>query len=105
MQLLAELSPIEIDVTRSCFSHDTFDGIRPPPILEHPCSLTTECGLRLMHEDNLLCLRKKRFVATTHSDHGLRVYPNFAAEMDITALNQLWASGLIGVNPKSETES
>ena len=38
MQLLAELSPIEIDVPRSCFSCDTFDGIRPPPILEHPCS-------------------------------------------------------------------
>ena len=100
MQLLAELSPIEIDVMRSCFSCDTLDGIRPPPILEHPCSLTTECGLRLMHEDNLLCLRKKRFVATTHSDHGLRVYPNFTAEMDITVLNQLWASDLIGVNPQ-----
>ena len=105
MHLLAELSPIEIDVPRSCFSRDTFDGICPPPISELSCSLTTECGLRLMHVDNLLCLRKKRFVATTHSDHGLRVYPNFAAEMDITALNQLWASGMIGVNPKSETES
>ena len=44
--------------------------------------------LRLMREDNLLCLRKKRFVATTGSDHGLPVYPNLAAEMDITALTR-----------------
>ena len=45
--------------------------------------------LRLMREDNLLCLRKKRFVATTNSDHRLPVYPNLAAEMDITASAQL----------------
>src|ERR1019366_524710 len=34
---------------------------------------------RLMREDNLLCLRKRKFVATTDSAHGLRVYPNLAA--------------------------
>jgi len=50
--------------------------------------------LRLMRQDNLLCLRKKRFVATTDSDHGLPVYPNLAAEMDITAPDQLWVSDL-----------
>ena len=50
--------------------------------------------LRLMREDNLLCLRKKRFVATTNSDHRLPVYPNLAAEMDITAPDQLWVSDL-----------
>jgi len=53
-----------------------------------------KCVLRLMREDNLLCLRKKRFVATTNSDHGLPVYPNLAAEMDITAPDQLWVSDL-----------
>ena len=50
--------------------------------------------LHLMREDNLLCLRKKRFVATTDSDHGLRVYPNLAADMDVTAPDQLWVSDL-----------
>ena len=105
MPLLAELSPIEIDVPRSCFSRDTFAGICPPPISELSFFLTTECGLRLMHEDNLLCLRKKRFLATTNSDHSLPVYPNFAAEVDITAPDLLWASDLTGVHPKSETVS
>ena len=26
---------------------------------------------RLMREDNLLCLRRRKFVVTTNSDHGL----------------------------------
>ena len=50
--------------------------------------------LRLMREDNLLCRRKKRSVATTNSDHRLPVYPNLAAEMDVTAPDQLWVSDL-----------
>ena len=53
-----------------------------------------KCVLRLMREDNLLCLRKKRFVVTTNSDHGLHVYANLAAEMDVTAPDQLWVSDL-----------
>lgn len=47
-----------------------------------------------MREDNLLCLRKKRLIATTNSDHRLPMYPNLAAEVDITAPDQLWASDL-----------
>ena len=31
---------------------------------------------RLMREDNLLCLRRKKFIRTTDSEHGLAVYPN-----------------------------
>ena len=50
--------------------------------------------LRLMREENLLRRPKKRFVATTNSDHRLPVYPNLAAEMDVTAPNQLWVSDL-----------
>jgi putative transposase len=47
-----------------------------------------------MRADNLLCLRKKRFIATTNSDHRLPVYPNLAAEMDITVPDQLWVSDM-----------
>jgi putative transposase len=50
--------------------------------------------LRLMREENLLRRPKKRFVATTNSDHRLPIYPNLAAEMDVTAPDQLWVSDL-----------
>jgi len=31
---------------------------------------------RLMKEDNLLAVRRRKFVVTTDSDHGFEVYPN-----------------------------
>ena len=46
--------------------------------------------LRLMREDNLLCLRKRRFVHTTNSDHRLPIYPNLAPELRVTKCDQLW---------------
>jgi transposase InsO family protein len=49
---------------------------------------------RLMRQDNLLCLRKRRFVATTDSDHALPVYRNLARAMVLTGTNQLWLADL-----------
>jgi len=51
--------------------------------------------LRLMHEDNLLCLRKRRFVpATTNSDHSLPVYRNLARKLLLSSVNQLWVADI-----------
>jgi putative transposase len=49
---------------------------------------------RRMREDNLLCLRKRKFVVTTDSDHSLQVYPNLARQMTLTGLDQLWVADL-----------
>ena len=49
---------------------------------------------RLMREDNLLCLRKRKFVVTTDSVHGLPVYPNRARAMVLTGLDQLWVADI-----------
>ena len=49
---------------------------------------------RRMREDNLLCLRKRKFVVTTDSDHGLRVYPNLARQMTLTGIDQLWRADI-----------
>ena len=49
---------------------------------------------RLMREDNLLCVTKRKFVVTTDSAHGLKVYPNLAASMTITGVNQLWVADI-----------
>jgi transposase InsO family protein len=50
--------------------------------------------LRIMREDNLLCLRRRSFVRTTNSNHGLRVYPNLAKDLKLTGLNQLWVADI-----------
>ena len=49
---------------------------------------------QLMREDNLLCLRRRKFLVTTDSNHSLPVYPNLAHEMTLTGLNQLWVADL-----------
>lgn len=50
--------------------------------------------LRLMRQDNLLCLRKKMFVATTDSEHPWRIYPNLARDLVVDGVNQLWVSDI-----------
>jgi putative transposase len=57
---------------------------------------------RLMRADNLLCLRKRKFVATTDSDHALRVYPNLARAMTLTGLDQLWRADITYVRLEVE---
>ena len=57
---------------------------------------------RLMREDNLLCLRKRKFVITTDSDHGLRVYPNLARKMTLSAVNQLWRADITYIRLEAE---
>jgi putative transposase len=57
--------------------------------------------LRLMREDNLLCLRKRRFVVTTDSDHGLPIYPNLVPTLTVTSINQLWQSDITYVRLQS----
>jgi putative transposase len=50
--------------------------------------------LRIMREDNLLCLRRRAFVRTTDSGHGFRVYPNLAKETKPTGTDQLWVADI-----------
>lgn len=49
---------------------------------------------RLMREDNLLCLRRRKFVVTTDSAHDLPVYPNLAREMTLSGVDQLWVADI-----------
>jgi putative transposase len=49
---------------------------------------------RIMREDNLLCLRQKKFVVTTDSDHAWGFYPNLARDLTLTRINQLWVADI-----------
>jgi len=50
--------------------------------------------LRLTRLDNLLAVRKRRFVLTTDSRHAFAVYPNLAQDLELTAINQLWIADI-----------
>jgi putative transposase len=53
--------------------------------------------LRVMRRESLLCQRKRRFVVTTDSAHGLRTYPNLLAGAALTAPNQAWVADITSI--------
>ncbi len=57
---------------------------------------------RILREDNLLCLRRRKYVVTTDSGHALRVYPNRARQMVLTDVDQLWRADITYVRLQEE---
>ena len=57
---------------------------------------------RLMREDNLLCVVKRKFVVTTNSAHGRKVYPNVAGSMILTGVDQLWVADITYIRLEEE---
>ena len=57
---------------------------------------------RLLREDNLLCVRKRKFVATTDSNHGRKVYPNLARDLVPTGVDQLWRADITYIRLREE---
>jgi putative transposase len=57
---------------------------------------------RIMREDNLLCVRKRKFMVTTHSSHGRKIYPNLARTMTLTGTDQLWVADITYIRLRDE---
>ena len=57
---------------------------------------------RLMREDNLLCVRRRKFLVTTESNHGRLIYPNLARDLGLTGVNQLWIADLTYIRLREE---
>jgi putative transposase len=57
---------------------------------------------RILREDNLLCVRKRKFIVTTDSNHGRKVYPNLARQMTLTGVDQLWRADITYIRLRDE---
>jgi transposase InsO family protein len=49
---------------------------------------------KFMKEDNLLCVKKRFKLRTTDSNHGEKIYPNLARDLNVTGINQLWVADI-----------
>jgi transposase InsO family protein len=61
--------------------------------------------LRVMRQESLLCQLKRRWVKTTDSEHGLRVYPNLLAHagwQQLTGINQAWVADITSIRLRQE---
>ena len=57
---------------------------------------------RIMREDNLLCLRRHKFLVTTDSRHGFPIYPNLAGQLQLSNVNQLWIADITYIRLETE---
>lgn len=57
---------------------------------------------RIMKEDELLAIRRRRFAHTTDSRHNFRVYPNLAQYMELNMPNQLWVADITYIRLETE---
>jgi transposase InsO family protein len=58
--------------------------------------------LRLMRADNLLCVRRRKFILTTDSQHGLPIYPNLVEGLVLSSIDQLWVADITYIRLQME---
>jgi putative transposase len=58
--------------------------------------------LRITREDNLLAIRRRKFVVTTDSDHEFLIYPNLVQHLSLTGINQLWVADITYIRLAAE---
>ena len=57
---------------------------------------------RIMREDNLLAIRRRKFILTTESRHEYQVYLNLAARVNLTGVNQVWVADITYIRLQRE---
>lgn len=62
----------------------------------------TEKVRRILRDDNLLAVRRRKFVVTTDGNHRFRVYPNLAESLELNAVNQLWVADITYIRLRRE---
>lgn len=66
----------------------------------YECFVNHKKVLRLMGEDNLLCLGKKGWVKTTQQ--GTQVYPNLIPDIILSSINQVWVADITYIRLRDE---
>jgi putative transposase len=96
-----QTTPAEVDVElrdqlqKICLAHRHYGYRRVGAELRRRGFLVNHKKLRrLMHEDNLLAVRKRKFVTTTYSQHHLPIFPNLAGWYQPEGPNHLWVADL-----------
>jgi len=75
----------------SCFGHRT---LKIQLWRQYGLVVNKKRLLRIMREHNLFRQVKRRFIATTDSNHTYPVYPNLLKNLEVTDINQVWVSDI-----------
>lgn len=66
------------------------------------CSASQSKIRRILREDNLLAVRRRKFVVTTRKDNRFRVYPNLAERLELSQTDQLWVADITYIRLRRE---
>lgn len=90
-------------IQRTALEHRSYGYRRIAPLIQRAGFVVgKEKVRRVMREDNLLAVRRRKFVVTTDSNPRFRIYPNLAACMELTAINQLWVADITYIRLRRE---
>jgi transposase InsO family protein len=96
MEVRARLQAIAVEMPAYGYRRITYELQRRGFVVNH------KRVLRLMREDNLLCLRKRGFVRTTDSAHAWAISPNLLPTLRVNGLDQLWVADITYVRLPQE---
>jgi putative transposase len=90
-------------VQRTALAHRDHGYRRITPLVQRAGFVVGEEKVRrILRSDNLLAIRRRKFVVTTYSNHRFRVHPNLAESMELTAVNQLWVADITYIRLQRE---
>ena len=90
-------------IQRTALAHRDHGYRRITPLIQRAGFAVGQEKVRcILRSDNLLAVRRRRFVVTTDSNHRFRVHPNLAESMELTALNQLWVADITYIRLQRE---
>jgi transposase InsO family protein len=90
-------------VQRTALAHRDHGYRRITPLIQRAGFVVGEEKVRrILRSDNLLAVRRRKFVVTTDSNHRFRVHPNLAESLELTAPNQLWVADITYIRLRRE---
>lgn len=88
---------------RVALKYPTYGSIKLAEVLRKEKFVVSVARVRrLRKQDNLLAIKRRKFVVTTDSEHDFTIYPNLAQYLVLTAVNQLWVADITYVRLGSE---
>jgi putative transposase len=90
-------------IQRICLAHRAYGHRRVRAALGKQGFVVNHKKIRrIMREDNLLAIRRRKWITTTDSRHQLAVFPNLAPFMEPDGADQIWVADITYIRLRRE---
>ena len=90
-------------VQRTALAHRGYGYRRITPLVQRAGFVVGEEKVRgILRNDNLLAVRRRKFVVTSDSHHRFQVHPNLAESLALSGVNQLWVADITYIRLRGE---